>query len=349
MLKFPKNLETWTCQFRRFSDDAILCKGFGRYGWARLGLQEKNFGLGLDRLDVDGLLYKYTKETSHFKRMKDSEAKYQKIATELKSLLAGHSVYNVSDFKFLKDRAHRCFKEELSEHTWNIRLQSSDIYYASAPSWNRFSGYISKVEKNKDLDSNQKQPLLETARKWEAIAQLIEKATPLIVKGRKISERKTPLRTLENTGTCAVCGQNVKLNKGGKIVNHGHTVEYHQHNGWCMGQYKFPWEVSPEGAIYYVEKYLLPEKSRIESKLEILVWSPLILSGLEKDLRATVGEISTLERRIAKWEKQELPGSLSPTLKSGDELTGNWDNWECFDLEQQLECSGIDLDLSDED
>lgn len=34
------------------------------------------------------------------------------------------------------------------------------------------------------------------------------------------------------------------------------------------------------------------------------------------------------------------------SLKYDTELTGQW---EGFDLEQQLECNGIDLDLSDED
>ena len=69
-----------------------------------------------------------------------------------------------------------------------------------------------------------------------------------VVKARKPSTapRKTPARTLDNTGTCACCGQNVKLS-GGRIVQHGYTIRWGFQSGSCFGVGYLPIEVSDEG------------------------------------------------------------------------------------------------------
>jgi hypothetical protein len=240
--------------------------------------------------------------------MKDPETEYQGIKAELASLLSGHNIYNASEFKMLKDRSRRCFEEELSEPKWNIRFQSKDIYYMNTPNWKQFSGYIRKIKNNKELDDNHKRSILEIVRKWETIAQSIENATPLIVKGRKPTERKTPPRTLENTGTCPICGKNHKLDGAGKLVNHGYTVQYHQHNGWCFGVSKLPWEVSPQGAINYIN-CLRSAELRIGTSLKILVWSPVTIRRLASELGEAINQIAYFECHVAKWEKRELPKS----------------------------------------
>jgi hypothetical protein len=85
--------------------------------------------------------------------------------------------------------------------------------------------------------------------RWKALADAQAELKPLIVKGRKPSTEpsKTPPRTLDHTGTCAICGRNVKLSEGGKIVAHGYTIRYGWQQGNCFGVGYDPIEVSPEG------------------------------------------------------------------------------------------------------
>jgi len=85
--------------------------------------------------------------------------------------------------------------------------------------------------------------------RWKVLADAQAELKPLIVKGRKPSTepRLTPARTLDHTGTCAICGRNVKLNEGGKIVAHGYTIRYGFQQGNCFGVGFDPIEVSPEG------------------------------------------------------------------------------------------------------
>ena len=90
---------------------------------------------------------------------------------------------------------------------------------------------------------------------YVALVEKMNALKPLVVKGRaKLSadQRKTPERTLNNTGFCPVCSQNVKLN-GGLIVMHGYQVNFHQFVGRCFGVGFRPFEVSAEGAEKFVE------------------------------------------------------------------------------------------------
>jgi hypothetical protein len=92
---------------------------------------------------------------------------------------------------------------------------------------------------------------LEAYRTLEALAPICAKfvaAKGRVVKARKPSTavRKTPARTLDNTGTCACCGQNVKLD-GGRIVMHGYTIRWGFQSGACFGVGFRPIEVSDEG------------------------------------------------------------------------------------------------------
>lgn len=92
---------------------------------------------------------------------------------------------------------------------------------------------------------------LEAYRSLEALAPICAKfvaAKARVVKARKPSTavRKTPARTLDNTGTCACCGQNVKL-AGGTIAPHGYTIRWGFQSGSCSGVGCLPIEVSDEG------------------------------------------------------------------------------------------------------
>lgn len=244
--------------------------------------------------------------------MKASDAKYQIIETKLKTLLDGTYVCNQSEFKALKETSHRHFDDELSEvvqQDVKIFTDTKMLWFVSTPYWHQLGSCIRKIKKDKSqgFTEERKQNVLKVLYRWEPIAQQLEDAVPLIVKGRKIGERKTPPRTLENTGTCSICAKNFKLDDGGKIVSHGYVVQFHQYNGSCFGVSKLPWEVSPQGAIDYVNEYCLYQKLYIEDLLKILVWSPKTLNRFTTELCQIVREIAYLENRIAKWEKKELP------------------------------------------
>lgn len=82
------------------------------------------------------------------------------------------------------------------------------------------------------------------------IREGLETLKPQIVKGRKPStnENARPARTLENTGTCAVCGRNVKRAGAGKLVAHGYRTSHgFKWTGDCLGTAADPIEVSVEG------------------------------------------------------------------------------------------------------
>ena len=83
---------------------------------------------------------------------------------------------------------------------------------------------------------------------YSAICAKFVAAKTRVVKARKPSTvaRKTPARTLDNTGTCACCSQNVKLDRG-LIVAHGYTIRWGFQSGSCFGVGCLPIEVSDEG------------------------------------------------------------------------------------------------------
>lgn len=244
--------------------------------------------------------------------MKDLGLKHQTIETKLKALLDGSCVYNQSDFNGLKETSHRYFEDELSEviqQDFKTFDDTKMLWFVRTPYWHQLASCIKKLktDKSQGFTEERKQSILKVLHRWEPIAQQLEIAVPLIVKGRKIGERKTPPRTLENTGTCPICGKSFKLDDSGKIVSHGYVVQWHQHNGSCFGAGKPPWELSPQGAINYVNEYCLWQKLRIEDLLQILVWSPKTVDRFTLELRSAIREITYFQDRIAGWEKKELP------------------------------------------
>jgi hypothetical protein len=233
---------------------------------------------------------------------KDTAAEYELIKSELEAVLAGDRIYNKTDLKHIKDRAHRSFGDDWSEVTWETAAR-----WFNTPYWHQFPSSIKKITNFKELSAEEKNAILAVANKWQEIALLFEQVLPLIVAGRKPGERKKPARTLKNTGTCAICGQNVKLDIAGKIVNHGYIVAEREFKGYCEGWGRKPWEISPQGAIDYITNYLTPTKLRLEKESKIFVWSVEVHRRIASDLGETLNQISYFEKRVATWEKKELP------------------------------------------
>lgn len=230
--------------------------------------------------------------------------KYEDVKIELYKLTSRQRVCNKNDFKYFKNRAHQALNDELSDI-----VQHSEIWYINTPYWHQLDGCIKNVEAGKfpKATEEQKQAVLNVLYKWQGIVHQLKEIEPLIISGRKPGERKTTARTLENTGTCAICGKNCKLDGGKRIVSHGFTVEYHQQNGACFGVGYKPWELAPEAASALVEKCLVPEKARLVQSCRILVWSPKVQDITASALHAVNREISCFERRIAEWTATELP------------------------------------------
>jgi len=132
------------------------------------------------------------------------------------------------------------------------------------------------------------------------------KAKTLVVKTRKPSEtpRKTPERTIDNTGTCSCCGQNVKLD-GGRIVAHGYTIRYGYQSGSCAGVGFAPIEVSADGAKAYL-RGLEAFQSRRHAELGTASerkqrWA------IEADLRSLKIDIHHFTDKVVSWVAKALP------------------------------------------
>lgn len=230
--------------------------------------------------------------------------KYEEIQAELHKLSTQQRVCTKTDFKRFKARAHQVLNDELRAVVWD-----SEIWYINTPYWHQFDSCIKNVKADKfpEATEEQKKAVLKVLYKWREIAHQLKEIEPLTTSGRKPGERKTAARTLENTGTCAICGKNCKLDGDKRVVSHGFTVEYRQQNGSCFGVGYKPWELSPEAAISLVEKCLTPEKIRLEQTSQVLVWSPKMQAITASAQRAVDREISCFERRIAEWIEMELP------------------------------------------
>jgi hypothetical protein len=138
-------------------------------------------------------------------------------------------------------------------------------------------------------------------------ADLLAAAKGRVVKARKpaVGGRKTPERTLDNTGTCSCCGMNVKLS-GGRIVKHGFTIRWGYQSGSCFGVGYLPIEVSPEGIVATIEA---AERALSRSRIA------LEYDCLDRKARAHhLGTVSSMGRiikdataRLAAWAPRPLP------------------------------------------
>lgn len=172
---------------------------------------------------------------------------------------------------------------------------------------------------------------------WADTAALIASLKSKVVMARKpsTSTRKTPTRTLDNTGTCPVCGQNVKLDQG-RIVNHGYKVEWQMQQGSCFGTGTLPWEVSSQGAVDYRKVLksglaaLLVQAEGMKDAVSIPVvlacisclksqkaWTPEskmfplakanAIRSLEQKQRSMKSTIQYYDAKISDWTAQPLP------------------------------------------
>ena len=140
---------------------------------------------------------------------------------------------------------------------------------------------------------------------------LFDDAKSHIVKGRKPStnSQSTPMRTVENTGSCGICGKNVKLSRTGKILSHGYTLKYRfGKSSDCIGTHFDPIEVSPQAPkamLDYINRWIKQVDDKIEDEDD---WSKIAkyndqITYLEKRYKE-------YEKIIKNWKAGVLPGEL---------------------------------------
>lgn len=185
------------------------------------------------------------------------------------------------------------------------------------------------------LDSDPSNEVANTIKnemgQWETLSSKLRELKGMIVTGRRKlepSERKTKIRTLDNTGTCSVCGRNVKLSNG-NIVDHGYKV-YFGRNGSCFGTGYPPVEVSKEGIVAFRDMLvqdMFKTKERIKTLSEpgdqstFYVMDKRItpehknydrlkkryIEDLERMIERFEREIELQNKRIAEWKPSDLP------------------------------------------
>lgn len=115
-------------------------------------------------------------------------------------------------------------------------------------------------------------------------------------------------RTRDNTGTCGVCFQNIKLNDG-RIVLHGYkrpgTGSVH---GNCFGTGYQPFELSPEATEKWLKESLIPERKTTKDTLQRLKSGDV--SEITLPPLGTWGKPRTIKNSDPTWER-ELRGQIT--------------------------------------
>jgi hypothetical protein len=151
--------------------------------------------------------------------------------------------------------------------------------------------------------------------------QLFDQAKTIIIKGRKPSEtpRQTPVRTIENTGTCGICGKNVKMKPSGGLFEHGFNLKFHFRSNVCYGSNRQAIEVSVQPVIDYIKSL---EKA-IESNNRKLLQKDLP-DKRRHELTQETDYISKLipvyQKIVRQWTPEALPGDLLKLKKSIDRV-----------------------------
>lgn len=161
-----------------------------------------------------------------------------------------------------------------------------------------------------------------------------------IKKGRKPSDdpTKTPPRTIDHTGTCPVCGRNIKIEHG-VMYSHGFVVQGYR-LGNCFGVGYPPIEVSDRGAKALLGS-LKTQKSALLKAIEDLKVTPSItryrrdgekiitnrgepgfdrvqaseIGQHESVIRFLTSDIKTFEEIIRIWEPKPLPDGNREHMK----------------------------------
>lgn len=251
--------------------------------------------------------FKYINNNTRF------EASYQLLVQGIENKI----IYNadLNEIKFLLGRAFSDEKRQVSNLFSKSETGSveHEIYWILPYQLNHCKSAINKINKLKIDEARRNKSDIQAALSFleegKYLWDLITEAKQFVVKGRKPSAnpRKTPPRTLENTGTCGCCGKNVKMNEAGELVAHGYTIRWGFQQGNCFGVGYPPHEVSPKCAQDYL-KLLRDTEKTLERALDRYG------EGFSRDKRMTEAELTNVrwyikrfDETVTNWKATPLP------------------------------------------
>jgi hypothetical protein len=275
---------------------------------------------------------------------------YTELNEALDTAIAAGEIYNVS-FNELKDNGSRMLDTDIDaireQFTYagkweNLRREEKAIIDAMNNSITQFPSkkLLNLVGDMMDHESENVVCFAadDLTIKWEVVGVKFRTLKGMIVKGRKPSTtpRVTPERTLENTGTCPICGTNVKMS-GGKMVDHGFTIRHGWQEGNCFGVGYDPIEVSDEGVVAYRAMILDMVHGRVLSKIKLITNRPVLekrnhrgevtishrdgedgyqhildlqCMNIDGDIRHMNRDIAMRDNMIKGWKAQPLPNAM---------------------------------------
>ncbi len=187
--------------------------------------------------------------------------------------------------------------------------------------------------------------LVASLEDWRPVAEALEAAKARVVslsaaRAARGIVRKTKPRTMANTGTCGVCGMNVKRDGSTRLAAHGFTLKWQTQMGTCQGWRFPPIEVSKaslewlEGALFehhralqrrYFELVKIPAGEHVphpESPSRT-IRADYLATSVERERENVARQIQDVRGRIAQWQPGTLPNPgrrRNPLLMT---VTGN--------------------------
>lgn len=240
---------------------------------------------------------------------------------QIETALAAEVIYNV-DFVELKSQLNRLIdKADRAAHDAYLAAARGnrerdvlmDAYYGS-PMAHTLKSFAKKLPATAPAE------LMPALTLWRQMvvdftpaAEALQAAKGRVLKARKPSAtpRKTPERTIENTGTCPCCGQNVKLNAG-RLVAHGYTIRWGFQSGNCFAVGLRPIEVSPEGLTAAIAAY---ERQLGVARLELEYGNRRQRAHADGNIRGIEGALKAYRRALADWAPRALPDGNTDHMK----------------------------------
>mgnify|MGYP000096012542 CR=1 FL=1 len=234
---------------------------------------------------------------------------------QIEALLADDVIYNV-DYTAAKGALNRALEQAKAAASavylaipYEDRRtdELSDQYYGTVYP-HTLPGWLKKLPKTASPTHAAALEAYRALGAYSAICAKFVAAKTRVVKARKPSTvaRKTPARTLDNTGTCACCDMNVKLDGAGTIVPHGYTIRWGFQSGGCFGVGYRPIEVSDEGlraALQGFERLL----GSARLSLEYGSLTRRERAELEARISGSKSAISHYKAAIKVWAPKALP------------------------------------------
>lgn len=226
---------------------------------------------------------------------------YLRLLSKLNDALTANSIYNV-DYNDLRDGLKWRYEKALDIlHSDFIALRDmgvSEIVYNNDISmfcdFNQAAGRIKRLSK---LQPSKTEAIvldvyIATLAEIDALNTAFKSLKPVIIKGRKPNQDKTPQQIadeLKGTGICAICGRRQKIDGKDKMVHHGYQMSERYHAGYrigsCFGVGYAPYELSNEANIKFAP-VLANHKANIEHSLKYL----------------NSGKITSVDVKKTKWE-----------------------------------------------